>query len=485
MEEKRSLEARLDSLSAQLQSERNALRSLEETLQEKRQREFALDSDMKRLEMEKIKLQRKVNSLTVNVVVLLLNHLILQIEEITAELESELTESKRLRSKCSNFELDFDRVKRQLNNEQYERERLEQELRRVRKYSALGSDLDEGGKEGRRAIRRPWSPSVASLRQELSHSAASSSHKVSEGSRRSPDMNYDIPLIESSSHRPQSPIDSHPYRMSRNRYSSLDIDSHPKRTTDVLDSHSNRTSILDSHSKKLSREEERTSPTSHRYDEINYSRRGSYSIDRPYTYHSRKSSPRDKLNEVSSSSRLHSVAPSLVVADLERKYSPDPTSNEKSTVSMYSPRMHSVAPSMQEIDRKSPDISRDKVISSATYFIGSSSSSNSSSHESKKSKAKSSSGVSSAAVRPRHPSAIKFQDESQGTMTASPSYSLNLDDDSRGGSPPEEPHSEHFLWGQRHKNTRSVPPHLENLTSGPPKSYFSSIPDLPSRSSKP
>lgn len=63
LEEKRSVEQRLDAVSTQLNSERSTLRSMEEVLNEKRRSEWSAEATNKQLEVERNQLQRKVNTL--------------------------------------------------------------------------------------------------------------------------------------------------------------------------------------------------------------------------------------------------------------------------------------------------------------------------------------------------------------------------------------------------------------------------------------
>ncbi|KAB7502582.1 Centrosomal protein, partial [Armadillidium nasatum] len=129
LEEKRTLQHQVESLSSQLQSEQRALHSVEEMLSEKRKKEFTSDSLIQELQVEKAQLQRKIS-------------------ELTSDLEHELEEVKRLRNHSASLELEKDRLKQQLSMEQYDRERMSQELRRVRKYSQMEeilSSADNGG----------------------------------------------------------------------------------------------------------------------------------------------------------------------------------------------------------------------------------------------------------------------------------------------------------------------------------------------------
>ncbi|KAB7498552.1 hypothetical protein Anas_02559 [Armadillidium nasatum] len=61
LEEKRTLQHQVESLSSQLQSEQRALHSVEEMLSEKRKKEFTSDSLIQELQVEKAQLQRKVD----------------------------------------------------------------------------------------------------------------------------------------------------------------------------------------------------------------------------------------------------------------------------------------------------------------------------------------------------------------------------------------------------------------------------------------
>lgn len=57
-----------------------------------------------------------------------------KVSELQSELESESAESRKLRTQSALADAEVDRLKREIVNEQYERERANQELRRVRKY---------------------------------------------------------------------------------------------------------------------------------------------------------------------------------------------------------------------------------------------------------------------------------------------------------------------------------------------------------------
>lgn len=61
LEEKRTLQHQVESLSSQLQSEQRALHSVEEMLSEKRKKEFTSDSLIQELQVEKAQLLRKVH----------------------------------------------------------------------------------------------------------------------------------------------------------------------------------------------------------------------------------------------------------------------------------------------------------------------------------------------------------------------------------------------------------------------------------------
>ncbi|XP_042218516.1 centrosomal protein of 135 kDa-like isoform X2 [Homarus americanus] len=113
LEQKRSLEQRLDGISCQLNTERSNARSLEEVLNEKRRAEWSSQASNKQLEVEKHQLQRKVT-------------------ELQEQLEDETNETKRFRTRAAQLESDVERMRRELTDERFERERTTQELRRVR-----------------------------------------------------------------------------------------------------------------------------------------------------------------------------------------------------------------------------------------------------------------------------------------------------------------------------------------------------------------
>lgn len=60
MNEKRSLERRVDALTSQSANDRSTLRSLEEMLAEKRKTEFVTESSLQQAKVENTQLQRKV-----------------------------------------------------------------------------------------------------------------------------------------------------------------------------------------------------------------------------------------------------------------------------------------------------------------------------------------------------------------------------------------------------------------------------------------
>lgn len=62
-EERRGLEHQVETLAGQLSGERSAVRSLEETLNQKRRTEWSSEANIKQLEVEKSQLQRKVSLL--------------------------------------------------------------------------------------------------------------------------------------------------------------------------------------------------------------------------------------------------------------------------------------------------------------------------------------------------------------------------------------------------------------------------------------
>lgn len=64
-EDRRGLEHQVEALAGQLSGERSAVRSLEETLNQKRRTEWSSEASIKQLEVEKSQLQRKVSALTV------------------------------------------------------------------------------------------------------------------------------------------------------------------------------------------------------------------------------------------------------------------------------------------------------------------------------------------------------------------------------------------------------------------------------------
>lgn len=59
-EERRGLEHQVETLAGQLSGERSRVRSLEETLNQKRRTEWSSEASIKQLEVEKNQLQRKV-----------------------------------------------------------------------------------------------------------------------------------------------------------------------------------------------------------------------------------------------------------------------------------------------------------------------------------------------------------------------------------------------------------------------------------------
>nr|XP_045584865.1 centrosomal protein of 135 kDa-like isoform X2 [Procambarus clarkii] len=123
LEQKRSLEQRLDALTSQLNNERSTVRSMEEVLNEKRRAEWSSEANNKQLEVEKHQLQRKIS-------------------ELQEQLEDEVNEVKRFRTRAAQLESDVERMRRELTDERFERERTSQELRRVQRFQNINSALD-------------------------------------------------------------------------------------------------------------------------------------------------------------------------------------------------------------------------------------------------------------------------------------------------------------------------------------------------------
>ncbi|XP_071548097.1 uncharacterized protein [Panulirus ornatus] len=145
LEEKRSIEQRFDAVSAQLNSERSTVRSMEEVLNEKRRSEWSAEATNKQLEVERNQLQRKIT-------------------ELKEQLEDEVSEAKRLRTRAAQLEGDVERLRRELTDERFDRERTSQELRRVQRFQNINRALDaiqtesSAIKEGSRPPLRPVSP---------------------------------------------------------------------------------------------------------------------------------------------------------------------------------------------------------------------------------------------------------------------------------------------------------------------------------------
>ncbi|XP_069953846.1 centrosomal protein of 135 kDa isoform X2 [Cherax quadricarinatus] len=145
LEQKRSLEQRLDAATSQLNSERSTVRSMEEVLNEKRRAEWSSEATNKQLEVEKHQLQRKIS-------------------ELQEQLEDEVNESKRFRTRAAQLESDVERMRRELTDERFERERTSQELRRVQKFQNISRALDtldtgpQATKEGSRPLVRVSPP---------------------------------------------------------------------------------------------------------------------------------------------------------------------------------------------------------------------------------------------------------------------------------------------------------------------------------------
>lgn len=67
---RRGLEQQVEMLAGQLSGERSAVRSLEETLNQKRRTEWSSESTIKQLQVEKSQMQRKVRHLLAGAVLL-------------------------------------------------------------------------------------------------------------------------------------------------------------------------------------------------------------------------------------------------------------------------------------------------------------------------------------------------------------------------------------------------------------------------------
>ncbi|CAL4066396.1 unnamed protein product [Meganyctiphanes norvegica] len=124
LSEKRNAEAKVAALTQQINSERTALRSMEEALNDHRRSEWSSETTSKQLEMERNQLHRKVQSLK-------------------EDLDNEVSEVKRLRARTAQYENEVERLRRELTDERYERERSTQELRRVTRYQKMNKALDE------------------------------------------------------------------------------------------------------------------------------------------------------------------------------------------------------------------------------------------------------------------------------------------------------------------------------------------------------
>ncbi|XP_055958999.1 testis-specific gene 10 protein isoform X2 [Patella vulgata] len=164
------LQQEADLLKSQLEAERNSLKGLEEVLQNNREKEFAsqLSSQENKAENQMLKDRLALND---------------------SKMQSQSREVASLRTRNVELEGDVERLRRQLTNERFERERASSELRR----SGLNRDLNTS------ALSQDYSGTIGST-----HVPRASSVPVSHSSTTNINRSYS-PSITRSRSRSRSP----------------------------------------------------------------------------------------------------------------------------------------------------------------------------------------------------------------------------------------------------------------------------------------